>query len=306
MEILDYLAKGIFDILNSPMIRLKLKELEEIRMRANKNLILRFNNDELITNHIVTTKELLETLEKITENSIYTYEKQISQGFITLSGGHRVGIVGNAVNEGNKITNISHISGMNFRIAREIKGCSNFILKKLYDNKGNFQNTLLVGAPGSGKTTLLRDLIRQISNGNEYSKGLNVGVVDERNEIAAMYRGIEQTDLGLRTDVIAGIPKTSGIRILIRSMAPQVIAVDEIGGEQDSQNVFYAMCSGAKTLLTCHGNSFTDIQINPELGQLLRNGMLDRIIILNSKNREQIDGIYYLNKNKREYYRECI
>lgn len=305
MEILDYLARGIFDVLNSPMIRARLKQLEEIRMRANKNLILRFNNDELLTNYIVTTKDLLETLEKITENSIYTYEKQISQGFITLAGGHRVGVVGNAINENEKVTNISYISAMNFRIAREIKGCSNFILNKLYD-RGIFQNTLIVGAPGSGKTTLLRDLIRQISNGNQFSKGLNVGVVDERNEIASMYRGIEQTDLGLRTDVIAGIPKTAGIKILIRSMAPEVIAVDEIGGIQDSSNVFYAMCSGAKVILTCHGNSLTDIKMNPELQQLLKNGGVERIIILDPKNKETTNGIYYLNKEKREYVRECI
>ena len=210
MEILEYLAKNIYNVLNVPAVLEKIDKLEEIRLRGNKNIVLKFNNEEVIVSYKVTIKDLLETLEKVTENSVYTYEKQISQGFITLAGGHRVGVVGNAVNEDDKITNISYVSGMNFRIAREIKGCGNFIIKRLYEN-GNFQNTLIVGSPGSGKTTLLRDLIRQVSNGNQYNKGLNVGVVDERNELAAMYKGSEQTDLGLRTDVIANIPKKLGI-----------------------------------------------------------------------------------------------
>lgn len=304
MEILNYLSKDIQNILNISEISGKLNQLEEIRVRANKNVVLKFNNEEFITNYKATTRDLLEILEKITENSIYTYEKQIAQGFITLAGGHRVGIVGNAVNENNMITNISYISGMNFRIAREIKDCSKFVLKNLYDN-GIFQNTLIVGAPGSGKTTLLRDLIRQISNGNMFGKGLNVGVVDERNEIASMYKGVEQTDLGLRTDVIAGIPKIIGIKTLIRSMAPEVIAVDEIGGTDDSKNIYYAMCAGAKALLTAHGNSINDIMLNPELQELIQNHIIERIIVLDSRQKESTQGIYFLDKEKREYKLLC-
>ena len=111
----------------------------------------------MILSYKVTAKDLLETLEKVTENSIYTYEKQISQGFITLAGGHRVGVVGNAINEDEKITNISYISGMNFRIAREIKGCGDFILHELYEN-GDFQNTLIVGSPRHWKNNITKRL----------------------------------------------------------------------------------------------------------------------------------------------------
>ena len=304
MEILNYLSSNIQASLMTIMSKKNLDKLEEIRLRTNKNIILKFLDDEAILNYITTQKDILETLEKITESSIYTYENQISNGFITLKKGHRVGIVGNGVINDGKIVNISYISGMNIRIAKEIKGCSNFILRNLYQNE-EFQNTLILGAPGTGKTTLLRDIIRQVSNGNLYSKGLNVGVVDERNEIAAMYKGAEQTDLGLRTDVISNIPKTLGIKLLIRSMSPQVIAVDEIGGENDSKMINYAMCSGAKGLFTAHGSSITDITQNNEIRQLSESKIIERIIILNHKIKEKASNIYYLDKDKREY-RKCI
>lgn len=155
MEILEYLSKNIYNVLNVPIVLEKIDKLEEIRLRGNKNIILKFNNEEVIVSYKVTIKDLLETLEKVTENSVYTYEKQISQGFITLAGGHRVGVVGNAVNEDDKITNISYVSGMNFRIAREIKGCGNFIIRRLYEN-GNFQNTLIVGSPRKWKNNFIK------------------------------------------------------------------------------------------------------------------------------------------------------
>lgn len=193
---------------------------------------------------------------------------------------------------------------MNFRIAREIKGCGDNLLRYLYDNQ-EFQNTLIVGIPGSGKTTLLRDLIRQISNGNQYYKGLNTGVVDERNEIASMHKGIEQTDLGLRTDVISNVPKALGIKILIRSISPQVIAVDEIGGKNDAEAIFYAMCCGSKGLFTAHGNSIGDIKANPELKELIEHKIIERIIILDKFKKEKISDLFFLDKEKKEYKR-CI
>lgn len=157
MKILEYLSKNIYNVLNVPAVLEKIDKLEEIRLRGNKNIILKFNNEEVIVSYKVTIKDLLETLEKVTENSVYTYEKQISQGFITLAGGHRVGVVGNAINEDEKITNISYISGMNFRIAREIKGCGNFIIKRLYEN-GIFQNTLIVGSPRKWENNIIKRL----------------------------------------------------------------------------------------------------------------------------------------------------
>lgn len=304
MEILNYLSNNIANVLKDENIINKMEEIEEIRLRVNQNIILKLSSEEVVISYQVTIRDLLETLEKVTENSIYTYENQISNGFITINGGHRVGVVGNAVSNNDKVITISYISGMNFRIAREIRGCADFIIKELYKNK-EFLNTLIVGAPGSGKTTLLRDLIRQISNGNIYEKGLNVGVVDERNEIASMYKGIPQTDLGMRTDVISNIPKTIGIKMLIRSMAPQVIAVDEIGGKEDAEVIHYAMCSGTKGLFTAHGNSIYDIKLNPELNELLKNKLIDKIIVLDKTQKEKITEMYALDKEKKEYKR-CL
>lgn len=305
MEIINYFSKNIFLKLDQIKKDIDFKDVEEIRLRTNKNVILRLLEGELILDYKVATSDILETLEKITENSVYSYENQINQGFITLKEGHRVGITGNAISENGKIINVSYISGMNFRIAKQIKGCSDFILHHIYSNN-DFKNTLLIGAPGSGKTTLLRDIIRQISNGNKYNKGLNIGVVDERNEISSMYKGSEQNDIGIRTDTLSGISKVLGIKMLIRSMAPEVIAVDEIGNKSDYENIQFAMCSGVKVLATAHGNSICDLKINHELSKIIESKIIERIIILDSKRKHMVKDVYYLNKDKKEYVRQCI
>lgn len=304
MEIFKYLSNNIKkEILNSDISTFS--ELEEIRIRNNKPIILKFLEKEKIINYKIKTEDILETLEKVTENSIYTYEKQIANGFITLPGGHRVGITGNAIIEEGKVINITYISGMNFRIARQIKGCSNFLLSHIY-NIEEIKNTLIVGIPGTGKTTILKDLIRNISNGTENRAGVNVGVVDERNEIAAMYKGIEQTDLGTRTDVISNLPKDIGIKMLIRSMTPRVIAVDEIGGKKDSETINYASKSGVKVIATIHGDSITDIKLNPEINKILNNRIIEEVIVLDKYKKSHIKEAYCLNKEKNTYEREII
>lgn len=304
MEILKYLSNSIKEQIIKDC-NYDFKRLEEIRLRNCKNIILKFNENEEILNYIVQTKDILETLEKITENSIYTYEKQIANGFITLPGGHRVGITGNAVIENEKVISISHISGMNFRIAKQIIDCSNSVLKKLYE-QGEFKNTIIVGAPGTGKTTILKDLIKKISEGNMYGNGINVGVVDERNEISAMHRGKEEINLGIRTDVITNIPKNIGIKMLIRSMAPKVIAVDEIGGKKDAESINYASKSGVKVLTTIHGNSLADVKNNKEINEIIENKLIEEIIVLDEKQKGKIKESYYLNKEKNTYEREKI
>lgn len=215
--------------------------IEEIRIRLNQVIILKIGQELMIIDHVINNQEINEIFERICENSIYAYKKEICQGFITIKGGHRVGITGTVVIEEN-IKNINYISSLNFRIAREKKDSSKKIIKYIINQKENsIYNTLMISPPGSGKTTLLRDIIRNLSNG---IKELNftakvVGLVDERGEIAATYKGIAQNDVGIMTDIMTNCPKSIGMKMLIRSMSPQIIACDEIR--------WYRRCSSYKS-----------------------------------------------------------
>lgn len=276
--------------------------IEEIRIRNSKPIILKLNNSEKIINYIVQTEDVLKILQSICENSIYSYQNQICEGFITIKGGHRIGITGSAVIENNKVKNINYISNLNFRIARQIIGCSNNIIKEIINQEENtIYNTLIVSPPGAGKTTLLRDIIRNLSNGTEEITGKNIGVVDERGEIAAMYKGIPQNDLGIRTDIIENIKKSVGMKMLIRSMAPEIIVADEIGSKEDVQEINYAVCSGIKGIFTAHGNSFEDLKLNPAIAELIEKYIFERLIFLDKNNKGKVNKIYALDKINKEY-----
>ena len=257
--------------------------LQEIRIRVSKPIILKQRNSDIVLQHIVTNEELLHILERFCENSIYAYKNQICEGFLTIKGGHRIGITGSCVIENGKIINIKYVSSLNIRIAREVKGCSNAIINEIIDiDNQTILNTLLVSPPGKGKTTMLRDLVRQISNGiNEIKfKGKIVGLIDERGELAACYRGIPQNDVGIRTDVIENVSKEKGVEILLRSMAPEIIACDEIGTHEDVQAIEKMLISGVKGLFTMHGNNMEDIKKNIEINKLIEENQIEKIIVL--------------------------
>ncbi len=276
--------------------------IEEIRIRNSKPIILKLNNFEKIINYIVQTEDVLNTLQSICENSIYSYQNQICEGFITIKGGHRIGITGSAVIENNQVKNLNYISNLNFRIARQIIGCSNNIIKEIINQEGNtIYNTLIVSPPGAGKTTLLRDIIRNLSNGTEEITGKNIGVVDERGEIAAMYKGIPQNDLGIRTDIIENIKKSIGMKMLIRSMAPEIIVADEIGSKEDVQEINYAVCSGIKGIFTAHGNSLEDLKLNPAIAELIDKNIFERLLFLDKNHKGKVNKIYALDKINKEY-----
>ena len=269
-------------------------QIEEIRLRTNKPLALKIGQDTQMIDYIVSQEEVLQAFEKVCESSIYSYRKQICDGYITIKGGNRVGIVGSAVVDNGQVININYISSLNFRIASQRIGCSNSVIEDLIDKyNNNIYNTLIVSPPGCGKTTLLRDIVRNISNGIKVLgfRGKTVGVVDERGEIAAMYKGIPQNDVGIRTDVIDNMPKPEAMRILVRSMAPDVIVCDEIGSVEDIKAIDYAMCSGVKGIFTAHGKDIDEVSRNPELSKLLNKKIFERIIILNPKRKGELECI---------------
>lgn len=262
----------------------KIKEqIQEIRIRVGRPIILKLHNLDILIEYIVNQTEILHILEKICENSIYAYKNQICNGYITIKGGHRIGITGSAVVENEKIINIKYITSLNFRIARQVLNCSNKIIGQVIDEKNqDIYNTLIVSPPGRGKTTILRDLIRKLSNGiDEINfKGKTCGVVDERGEIAAMYKGVPQNDIGIRTDIIENISKAKGIKILIRTMAPEIIACDEIGSKEDVEAIQEAIISGVKGIFTMHGRTLDDVKSNNQINKLIEENKIEKIIFI--------------------------
>jgi len=233
-------------------------------------------------------------LERLTNHSLYAMEEELRRGYITVPGGHRVGLAGRTVLERGSVRGIRDIGGFNIRIAREVRGAGDAILPRLVNATGCMLHpTLVVAPPQQGKTTLVRDLARSVSAGRWPSRrggighGRKVGIVDERSEIAACVRGVPSFDVGPRTDVLDACPKAEGMMMMLRSLSPELLVVDEIGRPEDTEAILEAAHAGVAVLATAHAAGLSDARGRPQLRKLLDAGAFARCVEL----RRTSDGL---------------
>lgn len=327
-EILGYLA---------PAIRRAVERLgedlwtraEEIRLRRERPLSLVTDSGDVWLSSqglptsdpasacVVTADDARKTLSLVSQGSVYALEEEFRNGYVTIPGGHRVGLVGRALLEGGHLRTITHVAGLNFRLSREVKGAALPLVTRVLSRTGNGggngsgiggaasgvtagaagagarganghrpRSALIVSPPGCGKTTVLRDLIRLLSDGvpDLSLRGFRVGLVDERSEVAACYEGVPQRDVGLRTDVLDACPKAQGVLVLLRSMSPEVIAADEVGRPEDVAALHEAAMAGAAVVATAHGASLDELAARPMLRELLGASLFEVFVVLSRRN----------------------
>lgn len=279
---------------------LVLEEVQEIRIKIGKPIIIVLSFQEKILDYIATKDDLRYMISKISNYSLYAFEEEIKQGYITLKGGHRVGLAGECVISKGEVRTIKNISSLNIRICKEIVGASNKVMRLITENNRVY-NTLIVSPPKCGKTTILRDISRNLSNGMYQInlKGKKVTIVDERSEIAACYNGVPQMNVGIRTDVLDNCLKKSGMIMAIRSLSPEVLICDEIGTDSDLEALNMAFNSGVNIIVTVHGYDIDDIYNRRIFKELIDNCILERVILLsNKKGVGTIEKIYKVNRGK--------
>ena len=254
-------------------------DAEEIRIRVGQAPEILGRDKSVWLPEPVTAEDIEEMLTFISRYSIYAYEEEIRQGFLTIEGGSRIGFAGQVRLHGGTVSRMTNIRFLNIRIAREQKGCAGELMPWLFEN-GEFLNTLLISKPGAGKTTCLRDIVRLVSDGGAYGPGRKVCIIDERSEIAACHLGIPQNDVGKRTDVLDGCPKQEGMRMALRSMSPDVIAVDELGGGKDARAVEEILLCGCRLLGTIHGADMDQILRMAEVKEMYQKELFQRYILI--------------------------
>ncbi len=269
-------------------------ELEEIRLRLGRPLALHGRMGDCFlseSGEAVSAAaayrpdriDLEKALQLISSSSLYAFAEELRSGYITIPGGHRVGLCGQAVVEGGRVVRLKHITGLNYRIARQIRGAALPYVRFFLDHRRRrVYHSLLVAPPRGGKTTFLRDLARCLSDGVKELgiAGFKVAVVDERSEIAGSFQGMPQLDVGERTDVLDACPKAEGMMMLLRSMGPEVIVTDEIGRPEDIAAIEEVIHAGVTVVATAHGSSLAELRARPGLRRLLDEQVFERALIL--------------------------
>lgn len=289
-SVLETLPENIQGIIRGIPTSIR-KDLEEIRIRENRPLMAYSHGrdyfvckDGSITSQYerayqVTNHDTKSILQLISDYSIYAFDEEIRNGYITLKGGHRVGMAGKIVLDNGKIKTLKYINSFNIRISREVIGAADKIISYITIGK-HVYHTLILSPPQMGKTTILRDIARKFSDGFPGFKGIKVGIVDERSEIAGCFQGIPQRQVGMQSDILDGCPKAAGIMMLIRSMSPKVIITDEIGRVEDAEAVEEALNAGIKVIASAHASDLSDALTRPFLSQLLNKRIFERIVLL--------------------------
>ncbi len=262
-----------------------LTRVEEIRFRANVSVRL-YTDRECVLLHphgqdlVTSAEELRRILEVLVDHSLYARVDELRQGFITLPGGHRVGVAGRAVWQGGEVITQTDISGLNIRCARMVEGMAEPLVRILRTRGIQGNSWLVVAAPRAGKTTLLRELTRWFSE-----KALRVTVVDERFEIAGLWSGSPGFFLGPHTDVLSGWSKVEGIFTALRSLGPDLIVVDELGGIEDETALLQARYAGVDVLASVHGPRAADVHPGSRVQKLWDSGMFDAVVFLDREPR---------------------
>lgn len=292
-----------------------LETLEEIRLRKLRPLALSYRGKiafvtargEITSNsqeaYVVSPEELELTVQIISKSSLYAFAEELKNGFLTLPGGHRVGVGGRFTLVDGKIAGVKEIGSLNFRLAREVTGCTVSLLPQLVDPGGKPYSTLVVSPPQCGKTTFLRDLAYQFSTGAP-SLGLagsKVVIVDERSEIAGVYEGIPQMNVGSSTDVLDACPKAEGILIAVRALSPDVIITDEIGTSRDVEALQEAVNSGVRVMASVHAGSWRELEERPSLKPLFAESTFQRAVLLSHRRGPgTVEGILRLDRPEPE------
>jgi stage III sporulation protein AA len=312
------MLESVFAILPASLNRLMrnlpasiLLPLEEIRVREGRPLEIVYRNgygfvsadgsvlEQPHKAYMATQDDCLKLLDLLTNHSKYALEEQLKRGYITVRGGHRVGFAGRTVVEQGQVKQVKDISSFNIRIAKEVIDAGVILLPHLLDFAfRTVHHTLIISPPQQGKTTIVRDIARLISYGSWPTsgagwKGLKVGIVDERSELAACVRGVPRFDLGPRTDVLDNCPKAEGMMMMIRSMSPEVLVVDEIGSAEDAAAIQEALHAGIRVIATAHGRDIEDVKQRPLLRSMIANQVFNRYVVLgNSQGKGTIEHVY--------------